>query len=80
MPPNSFLEDLFYEHEPSEQILCGSCVKEELDKTEKGVYKGDESMVAGEFRFLGDQDEEPYQCDGCNKQNDAYEELGEEVE
>lgn len=72
---DKFKEDSFYEHESSEQILCGACVIKELDKTEKGVYKGDEGMHAAEFRYLNDQDTEPYQCDGCNEQNDAYDSV-----
>jgi hypothetical protein len=60
---DKFKEDAFYEHEESEQILCGECVTNDIKNGE---------IKAAEFRYLKDQDFEPYQCDGCNKQNDAY--------
>lgn len=67
--------DTFYEHEPSEEVYCGYCVASELRKSKDGTYTEEESMKASEFRYLEDQDDEPYQCFLCNKQNDAYEDI-----
>ena len=72
---NEFLPDRFFEHEPSDQIVCGECANEAVSKTLKGEYKGDEACRAVEYRLLRDDDTEPYQCDTCNKQNDAYEDA-----
>jgi hypothetical protein len=70
-----FEPDRFYEHEPTEGIFCGECVKKAVDKTAEGEYTGIEASYSHEYRLLQDDDTEPYQCDGCNKQNDAYEEF-----
>jgi hypothetical protein len=61
-------------YEVGSQIFCGACVIE---------WKNDMSLVGDEvYRpdLVGDKlpNDEPIQCDGCLKQNEAYEELGSE--
>lgn len=67
----------FYRHVDGVTVLCGSCVAADIRKTQTGEYTGDEAVRADDYEPVGDSDE-PYQCDDCLKQNDAYEELGEE--
>lgn len=67
-------EDRFYEYEPSGQILCGECAAEELKKSEEGKYSEEEMMYVQYFNPVDDY-MEPYQCENCNKQNEAYDNL-----
>ncbi len=67
--------DRFYEHEPSEQIVCGDCASEAILDTKRGRFTGDEATYPQEYRLLQDDDTEPYQCESCNKQNDAYDSV-----
>jgi len=66
--------DRFYEHE-SGAIKCGECWNDDILKTRTGAYVGDERVESRDIKLLEDDDVEPYQCDGCNKQNDAYDSV-----
>ena len=57
-------------------VACGKCWLEEIAKTKSGGYTGIECVYEDDL-VLVDQDE-PWQCDICLDQNDAYDELGED--
>lgn len=67
----------FYEYEGG-VIVCGTCLDSDLEMTRSGAYVGDERVYQGMFKRLTDDAVEPYQCDQCLKQNEAYDQLGEE--
>lgn len=73
--------DDFYEMEfdsGSNDIWCGECINKCLNDAN---LTGDERInEANVFRMLTDSATIAYQCGSCNKQNDAYENLGEEDE
>ena len=69
--------DIMFIHKPSGMIKCGQCWNDDVLKTLAGEYTGDEAVNRDDI-FLADNTE-PIQCEGCNKQNDAYEALGEEA-
>lgn len=58
----------------SDVVLCGDCALENYKKTESGEYTGDEAVTLNMLQMIRDADTEPYQCDQCMKQNDAYDE------
>lgn len=65
--------DSFYEFDENEVTKCGECWTEDIEKTERGEYTGDEAVLSANLRLLND--DFAYQCDGCNKQNEAYQNL-----
>lgn len=65
-------KDKFYEHTTADMICCGECWSDDIAKTESGEYVDDECVYAKDLIRLSDDD--PYQCDGCGKQNEAYDE------
>lgn len=66
----------FYElGDSSEMIICGECLLEDLEATRKGDLVGDEAVTINMAHRLEDDDVEPYQCDKCLTQNDAYDEI-----
>lgn len=67
--------DRFYEHEESEMIKCGECWSQDILDTRLGKLTGDEVVYSSNLRLLLDDDVEPYQCEDCNKQNDAYDSV-----
>lgn len=71
----NIFDDTFYEHNLEPLVLCGACLKVGIEKTLTLEYTGDEAMYATDFTKIEDQDTEPYQCDDCLKQNEAYEET-----
>lgn len=72
--------DNYYEYRESGMIVCGECLDKDLAATRRGDLVGDERIFAGRYLRINDDRTEPYQCDGCNKQNEPYEQLGEEVD
>lgn len=74
MPIDKLEEDRFYEYIPTGQILCGGCAAAELKKSEDGTYSEEEKMYVQDFDPVDDY-MEPYQCENCNKQNEAYDNL-----
>ncbi len=77
--PKEHNPEHYYEY-PSGSYVCGSCLDEDLARTRSGELVGDERVFQGMFRRLPDGDTEDfaYQCDGCLKQNAAYDLLGAE--
>lgn len=67
--------DRFYEHVESGMIKCGECWNQDVLDTKTGKFTGDEQVFEKDIRLLEDDDTEPYQCEGCNKQNDAYDNV-----
>lgn len=55
--------------------VCGECLKKGLKETQEGKFTGDEKVTEKMIEDCLDMSE-PIQCSWCNKQNDAYEELG----
>lgn len=74
--PKQYPPDNFYEYTESNMIVCGECLTEDLRKTSAGELSGDEGVRIGMFTRLQDDKVEAYQCDGCLKQNAAYDEVG----
>jgi len=68
-----FEPDRFYSFEDGDfYAVCGQCVIDSLQKSADGTYQGDEITYAEQYELLQDDDTEPYQCEICLKQNDAY--------
>lgn len=65
---------------PSGLIVCGECVNTDIADTKAGRYVGEERVTPDMVTHLTDDTVEPYQCDNCLKQNEPYEELGEDLE
>lgn len=57
-----------------EMIICGNCAEELLADTAAGKLTGDEAVTKDMLHELLDADTEPYQCEICLKQNEAYDE------
>ena len=75
MRNKKFEPDRFYElggEYAFAHIICGSCVDDELTKSEDGTYTGEEIVSETQYTLMTDDDTEPYQCDICMKQNEAY--------
>lgn len=66
--------DNYYEYNGG-AIVCGECLDKDLEATQKGEFEGDERVYSGMFKRLRDDRTEPYQCDNCLKQNEAYDEV-----
>ena len=65
----------WWEFDETETIICGECLNEDLEKTRKGEFKGEEQVTMNMVHQLFDADEEAYQCDGCNTQSPGYDPL-----
>lgn len=66
----------WWQNEHSEDyIICGYCLNDELDKSEKGDYNEEERLVFSEFYQLQDHETEPYQCLNCNRQSEGYDSV-----
>lgn len=63
----------FYEHEETRMIKCGECWASDIENTNAGKYTGDESVKFWDLRILPEY--EPFQCDECLEQNDAYDDM-----
>lgn len=74
LEPNRVDPDDWYEFNNQQQIICGSCLNEDLIKTERGEYK-EEAVTLSMVHRLDDADDEPYQCDTCNLQSEGYDLL-----
>jgi hypothetical protein len=70
--------DNYYEYFEHGVIVCGGCLDEDLENTRLGNLVGDERVYSGMFRRLKDDHTEPYQCDSCLAQNEAYDQLGDD--
>lgn len=68
--------DSFYEHGEGGTTKCGDCWMSDIAKTKTGEYTGDSAVDIKSLTLLTPED--PYQCEDCLKQNDAYDKLGEE--
>lgn len=75
LEPNRVDPDNWFQFDETEMIVCGYCLNADLISTELGDLTGDEVVRLDMVHELLDADEEPYQCNMCNTQNDAYEEL-----
>lgn len=75
----TYAEDNYYEYHHSGMIVCGECLTADLEATRRGDLVDDERVYPGMFTRLHDDHVEAYQCDGCLKQNEPYEQIGEEV-
>lgn len=75
LSPDSFYElDKYDEYSSYDEITkCGECWAEDIEKTEKGEYTGDEAVKFSNLRLLNDN--YPFRCDDCGKQNAAYEDM-----
>ena len=60
---------------PNGMIVCGECVTKDLAATKAGDLVDEERVYSGMFRRLKDDKVEAYQCDGCLKQNEPYENM-----
>lgn len=58
-------------YEVETTILCGKCVKDELDKTAAGQRLRDESTTLDMVSELS-LDDGAYQCDNCLEQSENY--------
>jgi len=65
--------DLFYQHNETSTIKCGSCWEVDIERTRSGDYTNDERVFKGDLQLLRNDD--PLQCDDCLVQNEAYDEL-----
>jgi len=70
--------DNFYEYTEHGMIVCGECLQNDLDATQRGELVEDERVYPGMFTRAEDDAHRPYQCDNCLKQNEASELEGED--
>lgn len=63
----------YYEHVGG-NICCGRCWQEDLEKTHRGEYEGDEAVFLSDLELLPTG--EAYQCDSCLEQSPEYENVG----
>lgn len=67
----TLLPDRYYAHENTSTIKCGNCWDADITKTATGDYSGDEAVY--EKDLILQPENEPFQCDECLEQNEAYE-------
>jgi predicted molibdopterin-dependent oxidoreductase YjgC len=67
----------WYSYDSDSMILCSDCVNKSLADTTLATH---ERLDKTKLVILNDADVEPYQCDGCLTQNDAYENIGDDVD
>jgi len=72
--------EYYYEYDGSGMIVCGECLDADLEKTRAGELVDEEKVYPGMFTRMKDDQVEPYQCDGCLKQNAAYDATAEDEE
>ena len=66
----------FYSYRDCELIKCEECVRRDIRLSREGIYVGDELVTREMVTIIADCMTEPYQCDECCVQNEAYEEMG----
>jgi hypothetical protein len=72
LPP--LMNDAHYQYIGEQIVKCGACWMMDIVKTEAGEYTGDAAVHQKNLHMVDSR--EPWQCDDCLKQNDAYENIG----